>query len=157
MAAMYRFGWSKHYPADAQAVGEWYRGLRSRSMQAAVEAARNRTCVVHRLLEWDDRKAGKAYRLHQMREIVNSLTVEVHNAKGNTEHVRAFIRSADMSSYVVTVEATDAELDSAERRCIGEMNRMRDRWKGIQLARGVVQEIDSATAQANRRRKKRRG
>jgi hypothetical protein len=147
----YRYGWTRHFGVSAQDFGEWLYELSDRSAEGIVRAARHPKCLAHRLFEWNDGTAARLYRLQQARELVASLTVEIVTPERKREYVRAFIGSSDRTRYSIICEATSDELDTAERRCISEMNRMRDRWRGIQLARGVVSAIDAVRAQVARR------
>lgn len=135
----------------AQEFGTWLYDLADRSAEGIVRAARSSRCIAHGLFQWNDSAAARLYRLQQARELVGSLTVEIVTLQHKREYVRAFIAAADRTRYAIVCEATVDELDAAERRCVMEMNRMRERWRGIQLARGVVSAIDAVRAQVARR------
>ena len=150
----FKFSWTKKFNVSPQAFGDWLYSLPNRSAESIVEAARSPKCVAHRLFEWDNSAAARAYRIRQAQEVVASLEVEVVTPKRKITRVRAFITSADAASYVIFTEATNDELDRAEQKAVAEMIRMRQRWQGIQLARGVISAIDEVRARVSRTRKK---
>ncbi len=151
----FKFGWTKRYSVPAQTFGEWLYALPNRSAEGVVTAAEDPKCIAHRLFEWNDGAAARRYRLQQAQEAIACLTVEVVTPHRKPAIVRAFITSSDSNRYVIFSEATADELDKAEQRCVNEMTRMRAKWQGIQLARGVVREIDAVRQRVSRAGKRR--
>lgn len=64
----------------AQAIGEAIRAAtegREVNKQKLLEQAKDPNHPLHKCLEWNDKKAGHEYRLYQIRNIVNCVTVEI--------------------------------------------------------------------------------
>lgn len=56
-----------------------------------VKEAKKTTNPLHVCFEWDDKKAGKAYRLSQASKMIRCLVVTKDDGKGEPEVVRAFV------------------------------------------------------------------
>lgn len=74
---------------DAQNIGEFIDKLKLKTSENILEKAKDKKCVLHKYIEWDDRKASHRFRLHQVRNIVNHIVVEI-NSIGDDVPVRAF-------------------------------------------------------------------
>jgi hypothetical protein len=59
--------------------------------EAVVKAAKSETNPLHPCFEWDDVKAGKAYRLKQAGNLIRCVVVTKQDTKGNDVNVRAFV------------------------------------------------------------------
>lgn len=74
---VYEWKQARFGKADAQRVGEELAGLGYRDAASVVNAARSKRRELHKCFEWDDSKAGEAYRLEQARLVLRMLvTVE---------------------------------------------------------------------------------
>jgi len=75
---------------DAQAIGEFVEENEGKTTEELLESVRkNRKCVLYQYIEWDDKKASTLFRLHQVRNIVNHLVIEIEEV-GSRVPVRAF-------------------------------------------------------------------
>lgn len=72
----------------------------SLSPVAVVDAARNEGHPLHSRFEWDDTKAGEAYRIEQARRMIRAV-VTVVNAAGAEIETRAFV---SLSTHKGTTE-----------------------------------------------------
>jgi len=68
--------------ADAQKVGEELSSLGYRDAESVVKAARSKKRELHKCFEWDDSKAGQAFRLEQAR-LVMRMIVSVEEIPGD--------------------------------------------------------------------------
>jgi len=148
------YSWSKAFNVPAQVVGEFFYGLRKRTPEELIKASRNRSAPTHSLFEWNDSAAAREYRLVQARVIVSSLQVEITTLKGRKESVRAYIGSSKRGSYVATLEADSNDLLEAEQECITHMRAFKQRWRGLQFAREVIETMNAAEQRVSRKLKK---
>jgi hypothetical protein len=148
------YSWSKAFNVPAQVVGDFFYGLPKRTPEAFLQASRNKKSPTHSLFEWNNSAAARAYRLVQARVIVSSLQVEIVTLKGRKESVRAYIGSSRRGSYVATLEASTDDLDEAELECVKHMRTFKQRWRGLQFAREVIQAINSLEQRVSRKTRK---
>jgi len=148
----YKYSWTRNYTVDPQVVGEIVQRLPSRTADSLLKEARKASSPIHSQFEWDDTKAAQQYRLVQARCMIASLRVEVVSVDQKVQKVTAFVRNADRTgSYVPTLEADEDDLGDAELRCWQQMKVFRERWKGLEFARSVVQAIESVDRSASKR------
>lgn len=75
---------------DAQEIGEFFEKHRDKTTSELLDTIRkNRTSAVYNYIEWDDKKAGEQFRLQQVRNIINHITIRI-TAVGSRIPVRAF-------------------------------------------------------------------
>ena len=148
------YSWSKSFNVPAQVVGEFFYSLKKRTPELLVKASCNKRAPTHSLFEWNDSAAAREYRLVQARVIVASLQVEITTLKGHKESVRAYIGSSERGSYVATLEADSNDLLEAEQECIAHMRAFKQRWRGLQFAREVIDAMNTAEQRASRKLKK---
>jgi hypothetical protein len=146
----YVYSWSRRYPVDAQVAGEIIQ--KAKTAEALLEGASITSSPLHACFNWDDTVAANEYRLIQARVMINSIRVEVVNGDAKPHHVVAFIASADRVGYIQTLEADDESLSAAELRCWQQMKAFRERWKSLQFARGVVEQIQEVERRVSRKR-----
>jgi len=148
----YKYSWTRRYGVDPQVAGEIIQ--RAGSADAVLVAAADPACPLHSLFEWDDSVAAVRYRLIQAREMIGSLRVEIVQPDKRVEHVAAFVNKVDKTGYVPVLEATSEQLTAAEKRFWAEASRFKAKWKGLQLARSIIEAIND-TGQSVARRAKR--
>lgn len=148
------YSWSRAFNVPAQVVGEFLYGLPKRTPEEFLKASQNKSAPTHTLFQWDDKAAAHEHRLTQARVIVASLQVEIITTKGKQETVRAYIGSSKRGSYVATLEATNNDLLEAEQECINHMRSFKQRWRGLQFAREVIQAMNTAEQRASRKQSK---
>lgn len=152
-----RYSWTRGYSVPAQTVGEIVEKLPQRTAESLLKEASKSSSPLHGQFEWNDSLAAQQYRLVQARVMIASLRVEVVDVDQKVEHVMAFVRTADRSGhYVPSLEADDDDLGEAELRCWQQMKAFRERWKGLQFARAVVQAIEAVDRVASKRKPSRK-
>ena len=151
----YRYSWTKHYATDAQVIGDWLQSLPNRTPEVIVSAAEDPTSPAHAII-WTvpEDEAAMQYRLLIARTMVNSLRIEVIDAKKKPKMITAFISSADRTGYVCALEATSEELTAAEQKCWRQMQRFKQQHSDLKFAEQVIQAIHATEQQAVRRRKR---
>ena len=151
----YKYGWSgRHYPIKAQVFGEFYYSLKKRTEEELLKAARSKRSPVHKLFEWNDRKAAHEMRLVQARVMINSLQVEIITPKGKPGQVLAFIRSSKLGRHVPTLEASREELTEAMRACWKDMLQFRRRYSHLEIASTVIAAIEDVDRRLRRTQRK---
>lgn len=150
----YSYSWSRAFGVPAQVVGEFFYKLPERTPEALIKASKRQDAPTHSLFEWDDSAAAREFRLVQARVIVSSLQVEIIDARGKAETVRAYIGASTRGTYAATLEATQDEITEEEQRCLVQMRAFKQRWKSLQLAKDVIQAIAHAEAAAVRKKKR---
>lgn len=139
----YKYRWSRHYGVPAQVFGDFYYGLTNRTPEELVKAARNAKSPVHKLFEWNNKRAADEHRLVQARCMINSLEVEIITPKGKPTNVVAFIRSSNLGKHVAIAEASHTELDARMKKCWRDMLRFRTKYKGMAIIGEVIAAIEA--------------
>lgn len=116
-----------------------------------VESARHPLSPLHDYFEWDDAKAGDAYRLQQARALIRSVRIEVRSGT-STVVAPLFVRNPDLppkqQGYVTIARLVKSE-DSARAAVLAEFGRVAaalERAKAVAAAVGLVEEIDALLA-----------
>lgn len=137
---VYQWKASERFAADAQAVGERLATIARDAdgalhPQDVVVDARKASSPLHRLFEWDDRKAAVAHRLHQAREIITAIVVQISPTDETT--TRAYVRQeSDYDSgdgRFVAVEVREERpfvLVPAQEKARRELERWISRYRG---------------------------
>lgn len=108
---------------DAQAIGEYLTRIGAEfTPNDVLEAARNPRSPIHRYFDWDDTSAAEKYRLHQARNLVNSIQIEFIG-RTSTHVTKAYISVVRTEDDEVAVE--DGEIKDGNRRYV-EMSRVLD-------------------------------
>jgi len=100
MTQLYRFKPQSRLTGDAQRVGETIEALRTErergtvSPRAIVEAARPAKSALHGYFEWNDKRAGEAFREHQAAHLLRSLVTTHRAADGEERITRAYVSIA---------------------------------------------------------------
>lgn len=150
-AVKYKYGWSnRRFPVAAQVFGEFYYALRKRTPEELVQAARSKRSPVHKLFEWNDKRAAHEMRLVQARVMINSLQVEIITPKGKPGQVLAFIRSSNHGRHVPTLEASREDVTAAMRECWKDMLAFRKRYGHLEIASTVIAAIDDVDRRLRR-------
>jgi hypothetical protein len=103
---------------DAQDIGGFIRKCSGKQTEQILEEIkRNKDEVIYAYIEWDDKKASYQYRLHQVRNIINHIEVDIIRV-GSSEPVR--IRATysvvdEGKSIYVDVEAAFTEKEYKEQ------------------------------------------
>ena len=75
---------------DAQEIGEFFEKHQGKSTEELLAAVKKNTnSAAYKYIEWDDGKAGQEFRLHQIRNIVNHITLKITEV-GSRVPLRAF-------------------------------------------------------------------
>lgn len=150
----YKYSWSKAYSVKAQVVGDILQRLPSRSSDELLKAASDPDSPLHAEFDWDDTSAARKYRQTQARTMIACLRVEVINVQKKPSQVRAFIRTAERNElYVPILEADEEALTAEDNKCLAQMQAFKDRWKGVQIARDVINAIVETDRSIKRRKK----
>jgi len=113
-----------------------------------VDEAKKENSPLHDLFEWDDEKAGHAYRLKQARDLIRRVyVVVVRNNKEVKEHVFFHTCDSDNEPVYYTKEVLTGDvslLEEAERQAIVK----------LKIALGTLTELQEISG-ATKKRKKR--
>ena len=114
--------------------------------EMVVTDAENEDSPLHRCFDWDDKKAGDKWRLHQARQLIGSIVVDI--VVKDTEQVRAFVNinypDSKERHYVNIVDAASDEhkmkLIIADAR--KQMKSWAQRFKIYQQLREVALKVE---------------
>jgi len=120
---------------DAQAIGEFIDGIDVKSSKKILaRIKKNKRHIIHGLIEWDDTIAGEEFRLQQVRNIVNHVTIEIKEI-GDGLPVRAFfsVNKPDNGDTTVYVDLNQTFSDDYYRsqvisRAKGELSNWQERY-----------------------------
>ena len=111
-----------------------------------VDDARSKNSPLHNCFDWDNKKAGDKWRLHQARQLIGSIIVEV--VVKDTEHVRAFVNinypNTNQRHYANIIDAASDDykmkliIDDARK----QMRAWSQRFKIYQQLREVAYKIE---------------
>lgn len=137
------YSWKKDFwvskDLDANEVGSEIEAIEKTygvvTADKIVEVAEDKRSVMHNYFEWDNNKAGHLYRLHQARNIINSIEVTyVKDKKTEPVTVRAFVNTKKNQGYqriekvVTDVDKYQSLLDKAYL----ELRGVRDKYSELQ-------------------------
>ena len=111
-----------------------------------VEAARNPASAMHAHFEWDDAAAGHAYRLHQARALIRSVSITI-TVESVSLRAPAFVRDPQMASGYVALQAVRDDEAAARRVIVSEVERAVSalaRAEAVAAALGVVGPLAAA-------------
>lgn len=122
---------SPFHRGDAQAIGEFIARIPEKSTANILKAIEEHPKhVIHKYIEWDDTRAGKRYRLSQVRSIVNHIYVRIVSTE-NSMPVRAFFSvKEDEETEPIYVDIKTTFTDEFTRsQVIGRAKRELDNWR----------------------------
>jgi len=133
---------------DAQAIGEFIDSIDVKSSKKILaRIKKNKKHIIHGLIEWDDTIAGEEFRLQQVRNIVNHVTIEIKEI-GDGLPVRAFfsVTKQDNGENVVYVDLNQTFSDDYYRsqvisRAKSELSNWQERYHQYNELRGIVGSI----------------
>jgi hypothetical protein len=114
--------------------------------EMVVTDAENEDSPLHRCFDWDDKKAGDKWRLHQARQLIGSIVVDV--VIKDTEQVRAFVNiNYPDSKERHYVNIIDASTDEHKMKLIindarKQMKSWAQRFKIYQQLREVALKVE---------------
>ena len=150
------------YGVKAEVVGKELEKLKKKNgdvtARAFVDAARSEKSPLHKLLEWDDKKAAEKYRLSQATEIICHLAIECEDMEEPIT-VRAYMNVADdadnptrrTGSFIDTQSAFEnEETRGLILRCaIRELTEIRQKYANLQELATIFEAIDKVAEVKN--------
>lgn len=120
--------------------------------EIVVESARPKASPLHSRFEWDDGKAGDAYRLWQARQLIKVVVEIIPGMNEATEVFVSLSPDRKESGYRITTEVlSDEQLrEQLLQDALAEMNVFRIKYARLKELSGVFNAIDKA-------RRRRRG
>lgn len=98
---------------DVQAIGEFIDKVRNKTpLNILKEITKHKTHVIYNYIEWNNEIAGAEYRLQQVRNIVNHITIEIKGVGASDVPLRAFFsvrKEFDGTPVYVDVHMTFSE------------------------------------------------
>ena len=106
---------------------------------------------MHKLFEWDDKKAAEQHRLHQANMIINSLRVTIiENEEAEPVTVSAFVNTSKRKgkTYIHIVRAMEDNDTRTEvlNDALRELSWFREKYKNLSELSGIIKAIDSLLA-----------
>ena len=143
------------YGVNAEVVGKELEKLKKKNgevtARAFVDAARSENSPLHKLLEWDDKKAAEKYRLQQATVIICHLAIESDDTDEPTI-IRAYMNVADdadnptrrTGAFVDTQTAfKNKETRDLILRCaIRELKEIRQKYTMLKELAEIFEAID---------------
>lgn len=122
---------------DAQEIGEFIERIQLKTPDNILtEIKRNKKHKIYNLIEWDDAKASHEYRLHQVKNIVNHITIEIKEIGTENVPIRAFysIRQEQNGSFPQYVDVQTTFSNEYLRaqvisRAMSELRNWRERYR----------------------------
>lgn len=117
---------------------------------AVLKAAKNPRHPLHEAFEWDDAKAGHAYRISQARELIARVRIEVNESElRRIAYVRDPEAEPDAQGYRATAVLAD-DKEQARAAVLAELYRVHScliRAKDVAEAVGITSDIHSLLGQ----------
>jgi len=135
---------------DAQEIGKFIESVKDKSTMGILEAVKkDRDCVLHKYIEWDNKEAAEEFRLQQIRNIVNHITIEITQL-GDGQPVRAFYSINDAiqkNTIYVNVESVFSNTEYRNQvieRAKSELRNWMERYKQYSELSTIVDAIKRA-------------
>jgi hypothetical protein len=132
---------------DAQEIGKFVESVQDKSTKGILEAVRkDRNCILHAYIEWDNKEAAEEFRLQQIRNIVNHITIEITQL-GDGHPVRAFYSINDASHEDATYVNVESVFSNTEyrnqviERAKSELRNWMERYKQYSELSSIVDAI----------------
>ena len=132
---------------DAQDIGEFIEKIPEKTPENILKSIKkNPRHTIYDCIEWDDKKASYQYRLQQVRNIVNHITIEIEEI-GSSVPVRAFysVNSIkDKGPVYVDIEMAfkkEYYRDQIRQRAYVELNNWRERYVIYKELKPIVKAI----------------
>jgi len=124
---------------DAQAIGVFIDNIKDKTpINILEEIKKNKEHLIHDYIEWNDEIASTEYRLSQVRNIVNHITIEIVKVNDNKVPIRAFysvhkITNGKTSMYVNVETAFTEEYyrEQVVERAYSELKNWRERYNHL--------------------------
>ena len=156
------YSWKFKKPVAASVAGERLEELQrihgEVTPRLILDDSRAEDAPLHRCFEWNDGKAAEAYRLHQAREILLSLTVTVEHEHGETT-TRAFVNVANEDERDGRFLHLQTAMSKADTRqavlthAMMELAQFRRKYEGLQELADVFAAVDKLTRKQKKKEK----
>jgi beta-galactosidase/beta-glucuronidase len=116
--------------------------------EAVVEDARNVKSPLHSLFEWDDTKAGIAWRIAQARAIIRAMTF-ITQSNETIIVAPYYIKNPDSRSGYTSIRTLSTDQDRARRAMVDECVRLRgmlERTRNVAKALQLEADLDGLLA-----------
>lgn len=131
---------------DAQAIGEFIDGVEDKTPLGILsEIEKNKRHVIHDYIEWNDDIASSEFRLSQVRNIVNHITIEIVEVNDSKVPIRAFysVRKETNGKTPVYVDVKTAfskeyYRDQVVERAFSELKNWRERYNHLYKELGNI-------------------
>lgn len=136
---------------DAQIIGEFIDNVKDKTPIGILDEIKNNTDhVIHDYIEWNDEIASTEFRLSQVRNIVNHITIEIVKVNSNKVPIRAFysVRKETNGKTPVYVDvktafSKDYYREQVIERAFSELKNWRERYNHLyKELRGVFSAIE---------------
>lgn len=152
---VYEYSWSYPYAVPAEKVGAHFEKLEAKfgavTKENFLDSARSTKSEMHKLFEWDDKKAAEQHRLHQANMIINSLRVTIiENEETEPITVSAFVNTSKRKdkTYIHIARAMGEQETRAAvlNDALRELSFFREKYKNLSELSGIIKTIDSLLA-----------
>ena len=139
-----------NYPVDANVVGKALEDIEQENGEITAELflkkATPKDSELHKLFEWDNKKAANEWRLHEARRIIGAVAVVYEENKTEPKTTRAFVNVGDIhkGSFITTAKAmSDDETRSIVlNHALNELNAFKAKYAGLNELSIIFSEID---------------
>lgn len=131
--------------ADAQRVSDEIMEIgESATPQQIVEKAADDSTELHKCFEWDDATAAVKYRLHQARQVANSIVFKEENQADDAPPTRFFFRITEAEGYKPTFKIIrdDDEYEKLLQKALAELRAFRDKYKNLKELQSIFELIE---------------
>ena len=134
------FSWSTYwYSTDAQKVGEELEEIERNNVitpEHVVEyAERHKDSELYKMFEWDDKEAGKQWRIAQARRIICAITIEIKEEPKKVQRVYVNVKDKDTEERtfknINEVLKNDEEYQQLIEKAKRELENCKERYKDL--------------------------
>lgn len=148
---VYEYSWSGPKRAvSAEKVAKHIEQLEKQygevSSEIFLESARSESSEMHKLFEWDDKKAAEKYRIQQATQIIASIRVTVVSEEQEPVITRAYVQYEPRKSGYVSIRAA---MDDAEKKgsvmaqARKELKWFTEKYKSFEELSDVIEAIEN--------------
>lgn len=136
------------YKADAEKAYSEISQLSEITPQNVLNLAKNEDSEIHNDFEWDDSIAGEKYRLHQARQMIQSLVFKTEEPDRTPTRVLQITTERNVYKPTEFFVKHEDEYQALLNRALSELESFQNRYKSLAELEDVLDSIEKALKSA---------
>lgn len=110
--------------------------------EEVLDVARDDTSSLHEYFEWNNEKAGEAFRLMQASALIRQVKIEVVQTSRDTEPVRVRLEAEPVRERYFKPEPRTIDFDAIKREAIARLDELRYRYGHLEALHPVWEALE---------------